>query len=705
MKFRFLSSLANHFDSDLPQTSLLSPMPQRQRNRHGNSPHPDGTDPHETELNTREGRGGRSLHYRSDIDGLRAVAVLLVLLYHAGVPGFSGGYIGVDVFFVLTGFLITSILAAEMRAGTFRFQNFYLRRIKRLLPASITVLTATVVAGFVLLLPDDLTALLDSCRFAFASAANFYFWLNTGGYFDADIHELPLLHMWSLALEEQFYLLWPALLFLGNRFLSRRGLSITLAVAFGLGLAASHWGAIQYPNSAYFLLPGRAFEILLGAVVALECGRIPYGSRWIRTAASAIGLCLVVVPGFTLTSESTFPGINAFWPCLGTALLIITGAGPGTPSIVNRVLGVKPLVAIGLLSYSVYLWHWPIIAYLNYQGIEIEGMVRWVVMTAPIALAALTYALIERPFRYRFHYGFRTAFLCLVVAPVVIGFGAFSITRANDGFPARFPGQIDEFRRGEATASKGKCVYGPNLEMMPYCVLGVDGPQIDGLLVGDSYAGMYTDFMGVLASDAGLSFRHLWHRLSPPIPGVMAGKRLDETRLSYIEGRQRMLREYEFAVLISSWGGYGEHNTRNRLWNRAGKDVSADADRLQMALIADLVEQGVKVVLVDRPRATVGRARMKKIRAAKARGESMSALKAPVTPRGRDYFLNQVERKYPSVLIIRPFDVLCDNETCDVAIDETVMFLEDGSHLNHLASRLLGEKYLATFPNPLLPLR
>jgi peptidoglycan/LPS O-acetylase OafA/YrhL len=643
-----------------------------------------------------------ALEYRPDIDGMRAVAVLAVLLFHAGFAALSGGYVGVDVFFVLTGFLITTIIAEQLRAGTFSFAGFYLRRMRRILPALTLVLAVTSLAGFYLLLPTDLLALLDSARFALLSVSNVYFWLNTGGYFDADIAELPLLHTWSLGVEEQFYLLWPVLLLLGHRYLSRAALAFCVLLAIVFGLSLSQWAALRHAGAAYYLLYGRAFEILMGALLALEGGRARALSQGARHVISLLGLGLVLGPMFLLTPRSTFPGLNALWPCLGTALLLASGADKAQQGIVNRLLSLRPLVLLGLLSYSIYLWHWPLVAYFNYHGERLAGLTRWVVIVAPIGAAAASYVLVERPFRRGVRLGFKASFAALVLTPVAACFALHAWASGRAGFPERFHTLAAEMGRNDATKASGECEYNRDLSLTPICQLGVPSSRIDGLLIGDSYAGMYTDFMDVLARDAGISLRHRWYRRSAPIPGTSFGEVLDPRQAAYTAQRHQLALQHELAVLISSWGNYRvSAEDKLRLWNRRGQDVSPQADALQLAAIDDLVERGVKVILLERPRAPPGKELMKAIRVAAKNGRPLSAFRVPIRERTGTDTLRLAHEKHPSIVLIRPDDVVCDDNACDVVVRGAIMYRNDGSHLTHEASRLLGEEYLKRHPNPL----
>jgi peptidoglycan/LPS O-acetylase OafA/YrhL len=656
---------------------------------------------------TPDGSAGASvsLEYRRDIDGMRAVAVLAVLLFHAGFNSLSGGYVGVDVFFVLTGFLITANLTAQMRAGTFSFGAFYLRRMRRLLPALTVVLVATTVAGFYLLMPTDLLALLDSTRFALLSASNLYFWRNSGGYFDPDIAQLPLLHTWSLGVEEQFYLLWPVLLLLGHRYLSRAAFSVVLLLAIMGGVALSQAAVLADAGAAYYLLHGRVFEIWIGALVALEGARARALSWRARHGLSLVGFCLVVAPMLLLSERSTFPGLNALWPCLGTALLLISGAENGRQGIVNRVLASRPLVWLGLLSYSIYLWHWPPIAYLSYRGQALEGATRWAVVLAPIGAAALTYVLVERPFRRARRLGLKTAFATLVAVPATAGFALYAWALGRAGLPERFPAQAAAIGADDATATSGGCRYDRDLSITRHCKLGAESANIDGLLIGDSYAGMYTDFMDVLAKDAGISLRHRWFRRSPPISHTAFGPDLDPTQIAYTTERHELAAKHRVAVLASSWGGYRPNeNGKRRLWNERGQDVTAEADSLQIAAFEDLLRRGVELVIVDRPRAPPGKQLMARIRQAAGKGESLSRFRVPVPGPSATDPLHAV-RGRPGVSIIRPDDVICDDEACGVVIGDVIVYRDDGSHMTHEASRLMGQAYLKRYPNPLKLIR
>ena len=336
---------------------------------------------------------GGTRAYRPDIDGLRAVAVLLVVAYHAGVPGLTGGYIGVDVFFVISGYLVTRLMLDEY-ASTSRVDllAFWSRRIRRIIPALVSMLAIVAVAGTFVLLPWEQRDLLNSARTAVLSIANFHFHGLSGGYFSSDIEMQPLLHTWSLGVEEQFYFFWPIVLSLLMARGRRWAATITPLVLIG-SFAASVWGVASSPAAAFYLPWFRVWELLIGAILAIG------GSKMVirrgHTPIALFGITLIVTAAVAYDSSTQFPGTAALLPTIGTALVI--GAGP--ESSINRVLAVRPLRGIGLVSYSWYLLHWPALVLVRIAT-QTESVARDVfVAVATLPLAIASWWLIERRFR------------------------------------------------------------------------------------------------------------------------------------------------------------------------------------------------------------------------------------------------------------------------------------------------------------------
>jgi peptidoglycan/LPS O-acetylase OafA/YrhL len=340
--------------------------------------------------------------YRPDVDGLRAVAVLLVVGRHLRVSWLSGGFVGVDVFFVISGYLISSMIVPEVRAGTFSLVGFYERRVRRIFPALIVMLAVSAGLAWRYLLPTEMVAFARSLVGALFGFSNVVFW-SWAGYFDGPNELKPLLHTWSLGVEEQFYLVFPLLL-LGTRWMSSEGLRRLIWVVTGVSLGAACWMTWYLPANGFFFAPLRAWELLFGIVVAQ--GYVPViQGRVGRNVAGAAGLGMILAAGLLYTARTPFPGVAAIPPCLGAALVIWA---EGT--WIGWVLGLRPLVFVGLISYSLYLWHWPVQVFWDYAHL-LDGRrendwrgIGWVFSVSMVA-AVVSWALVERPVREGWSWG------------------------------------------------------------------------------------------------------------------------------------------------------------------------------------------------------------------------------------------------------------------------------------------------------------
>lgn len=371
------------------------------------------------------------MKYRPDVDGLRAIAVLSVVLYHAGLWPFTGGFIGVDVFFVISGYLITSIIHHDISVGQFTIAGFYARRIRRILPALLATVAASAIAASYILLPDDFDAFGDSVAATALAASNFLFWRDQA-YFATASEAKPLLHTWSLGVEEQFYVLFPILLVLLGKHQKR--VTLVLAGTAVLSFCVAAWSVSKAPQAAFFLLPSRAWELMLGALLAL--GAIPaLKDARSREVAAAAGLLLIGVGTVAYSAETPFPGVAALLPCLGAGLVIHTGASGS--SWVGSALGLRPIVFIGLISYSLYLWHWPILVFARYLNVvPLNGWQTAGVAVASFVAAVLSWALVERPFRRQG--GHPTVALRWGLATIGGMAVAGAAIMAADGLPSRY---------------------------------------------------------------------------------------------------------------------------------------------------------------------------------------------------------------------------------------------------------------------------
>jgi len=339
------------------------------------------------------------MEYRREIDGLRALAVLPVVLFHAGVGGFSGGFVGVDIFFVISGYLITSLILAELDTGRFSLRHFYERRARRILPALYTVMLVCLALAWLLLLPADLDNFAQSMMAVAGFGSNLLFW-QTQGYFGPAAELQPLLHTWSLAVEEQFYLLFPLLLMLGWR-RGRRRTACVLALLALASLALAQWASLYAPVAAFYLLPMRGWELLAGALAA--CYLHGAGARavpaWLAESGSLLGAALIVTAIAVFDSQTPFPGLYALVPTAG-AVAIIVLATPST--LTGRWLGARVPVGVGLISYSTYLWHQPLLAFAKLRYVDaLDAPMTALLVMASLALGLVTWKFVEAPFRQR----------------------------------------------------------------------------------------------------------------------------------------------------------------------------------------------------------------------------------------------------------------------------------------------------------------
>ena len=337
------------------------------------------------------------LNYRADIDGLRAIAVLGVVLFHYRL-GLPGGFVGVDVFFVISGYLITSIILKDIEAGCFSLTSFWDRRIRRIFPALFAVILATSLVGWFVLLPTDLGDFGKSIAAQTVFGGNMFFWWNAG-YFDTSAATKPLLHTWSLAVEEQYYLLVPLLALFGAT-ATRKSLGKALAIVFLLSLPLCLVLTCRAPDSAFYLLPARAWELAIGGLLSVLP---PMGqSRRVGRMVGYAGLAAVLGSFFLINHKTPFPGTAALLPTLGTAALIWANGYLPFSSSAARLLSFRPLVFVGKISYSLYLWHWPVLVYAEYLS---SGLLRWYVRVMlvgiSVALAVLSWRFVETPVRTR----------------------------------------------------------------------------------------------------------------------------------------------------------------------------------------------------------------------------------------------------------------------------------------------------------------
>ena len=449
-----------------------------------------------------------ALEYRKDIDGLRAIAVLPVVFYHAGL-GFPGGFVGVDVFFIISGYLITTLLADDLRAGRFSLWRFYERRARRILPALLTVVCASALAAWALFMPPDLILFGRSATAATLFYSNFLF-RHEAGYFDAVAAVKPLLHTWSLAIEEQFYILFPGILYL--LFRRRRWVLPGVALLTALSFAVSLWWVEQRPVDAFYLLPSRFWELGLGAVLALW-PQARLASRSMATIVPAVGIAMIAGAVFAFDATMPFPGLAALLPCLG-AVLVILGGRVANP--LSALLGAAPARSIGRISYSLYLWHWPLIVFLQYWlGRVLAPSEAALVVTASIGLAALSWAVIEQPVRQRRILGGWGRLWGASLSAMALFAATGIVMVRHHGFPGRlspavasiYAAKADTSRYGSTACFTDSSLAGPtdeDVRAARLCPVGdAQAAKISFLVWGDSHSGTLSPGIGVSAARFG----------------------------------------------------------------------------------------------------------------------------------------------------------------------------------------------------------
>ena len=504
-----------------------------------------------------------ALKYRSDIDGLRAIAVLAVIFFHAGISGFSGGFVGVDIFFVISGFLITSIILKDIQAGNFSVARFYERRIRRIFPALFPVIVFTLIIGAFLLDAIAFKAFGKSITATTLFASNILFWRESG-YFDAASTTKPLLHTWSLAVEEQFYIFFPLLLVAIHRFLKSRYLPLLLGATV-ISLVASIYGVYTIPSATFYLVPTRAWELLFGSLLAL--GVIPLiQSHVYRNLLSITGIGLIIYSVAFYTEKTFFPGANALSPVLGASLIIYSGLGGG--AFINDLLSFKPVVYIGLISYSLYLWHWPLFAFAKY--LLFRELTPWEVVgiiLLTVIISSISYSFIEKPFRGNQPIiANRKKLFVLSAVVIFIASSVGGIIAIKNGMPSRHPKENEVIVKATNTPfwdevqGYEKIVLQINQnKTLP--VIGTTNVTPSFLLWGDSHAEALIPAFSYQAKQSRLSGFIATYGGSPPLLGINRNP-TPSWHINILDVNNGVAEfieihpELKTVILTANWGGY-----------------------------------------------------------------------------------------------------------------------------------------------------
>ncbi|WP_053078342.1 acyltransferase family protein [Methylobacterium tarhaniae] len=615
--------------------------------------------------------------YRPDIDGLRAVAVLAVIFYHVGITWMPGGFVGVDVFFVISGYVITRGLLREAADGGIGIAAFYARRIRRILPALVATLALTSLAAYWLLLPPQLEDYAASAAASALSVANLYFW-RASGYFDAAALYRPLLHTWSLSVEEQFYLVLPVSLLLAVR-LRLRPLWLPFGLVALLSLGLSVYAGRYAPTANFYLLPTRAWELLVGTLLAMAPGARGTLPLAIRQTAGLAGLAGILVPALLYTEATPFPGLGALPPCLGAALLIRLGEAEARRAAATRLLAAPPLVAIGLISYSAYLVHWPLIVLGRIALMREFGPSETVaVIGATLVLAALSYRFVERPFR---HAPSQPPRLRPVLAAgalatlAMAGLGWAGV--ASGGLPGRFP----DFRLrpvpGTETWNHRTCFLFADQTWQAWdaaaCTRtgGKDGLV---LLWGDSFAAHYVP--GLIRHADRLPGRLVQYTAAGCQPTLGVASHVVPHCRDFNENALALIRRLGIrdVVLAARWGAQRDRDVPDRLRGTVARITALGARVQVVGQSPELPLDPAFLAYHQRrdPPDAAGRWR-------------------PVA----DLHLNEALRAAlpATVTFIDPQAALCAGETCPFARGETLLYADTG-HFSSAGAALAVERFL-----------
>lgn len=641
-----------------------------------------------------------SIHYRPDIDGLRALAVVPVVLFHADADLMSGGYIGVDIFFVISGYLITLILMRDIKAESFSLVRFYEKRIRRIFPALFLVFLISTIVACLVMLPSELDHYGRSLFAATFFYSNYHY-MSDAGYFSAPAETQPLLHMWSLAVEEQFYIFFPPLLYLAWRYAKERIGSIVLIVCL-LSFFYSVWLVENRATDAFFSTPARAWELGVGSLLALYAGRRSRitASPYLSNALSCVGFALILYGFLTFSAGTAFPGASALVPVIGSALII--AAGDARSNIVGAILASQPVRFIGLISYSLYLWHWPILVY--YRFLNPQHHLSWTGMAAILAfmtvVAILSWRFVETPFRTGAGLSWRRLFQIAGVLMLSSSFFGLAVAKSDGRLVRQYPSEISAIvsaRDDYPSFDRCETRSGDRYEDFRVCGLGDKDKKTEFIVWGDSHAESLLPAIDFAAQSTGVAGVYLGKNGCVPLFGVNQERQgfqdcsetADEV-LSFLTEHPGIKR----IIVASRWALYatGErygYEPGDPVYIRDGQTSSVSLEenrrvfrdgmtrtmarlsdmRLDVLVVGQVPEAGYDVPLDVARGVLLGQER------------DLRPKRADYTE--RQSYVNSVMRDLAEVYsyeLLQPHEWMCDTEYCRV-MDEGLPLYRDTNHL------------------------
>ena len=661
--------------------------------------------------------------YRADIDGLRALAVLAVVLFHLEFSIISGGFVGVDVFFVISGFLITTIIVKQINANTFSLLDFYSRRVKRLMPAVLSVIIVTLIASFFILTPDKYEELAKTAIMSTLFSVNFWFALNSG-YFDQAAELAPFLHLWSLAVEEQYYFFAPILLIVLSKVFGKKGIVFGLCIVTVTSFSMSTILSPIYPDSSYYLLHTRAWELGVGGLISFYRGRMLHGG--LLKFLQILGVVLLVLSFLLIKPSDTFPGFIALVPVIGASLLIVYRVDD---SFLTYLLTNNVILKIGKASYSIYLWHWPIIVlyrvYISERHFDLCEQIA--LLTVSMVLGWLSFSLIEEKFRY-----VQSSIIKILSVGIIASSACFLLSfyiYSQSGFPERISQKarlITDRNEMQKEVCNQKFAFFDKLEES-FCILGGDWETSEkrALLWGDSHSIHWSPIFDKVAKLNGFAIAVLPKQCPPYLDGQLVKEnypkfprftekcalKYDLTK-KFIQGDKRITH----IVLAAAWSGhirqvYNMDHTFNLENGFDHKDASQNGASTMtegmLNLLGFLEEHDKKVLIVgDMPRITnginVAECKFNELQelAREKCDENYSKLDAEIVRKWHfhsEAVLGTVSLKFANTRFVSLVDEMCDAEFCELQIEGEILY-RDSNHLrqnlSENAKSILANKLL-----------
>lgn len=638
--------------------------------------------------------------YLSHIDILRALAVFLVIFNHLEWPYFGGGFIGVDVFLVISGYLITkNIYKEQENTGKFSFKNFYQRRVIRLAPTFFTVMISCCLAFYFVLTTDEWINFLKTLVSSVTLTSNIYYWTLLGDYFSINAKSTPLLHIWSLSLEEQFYLIWPLFLLLILKIRSKLYSILFLLSIILVSVGVSNIFVLSDPIAAYYLLPSRIFEFCIGSLIAF----LPKKdlSKNISYIFTAISMIIILFSSVYINKTTIFPSYIALIPCVGAALFIYFSSAIGDINFLS------PIKYLGKISYPMYLWHWPIIVYLNINSIQLNLFVSISVILFVIALSVISYEKIEKTIKNYYNQKLQNTIKTFFILPSLIFILYSMIYFYYSGQQKIKQNHLSEI----STQTYIQCID-KNTHPMQECFFGdlsLKKPEI--LLLGDSHANAQRGFVDILAKDANLqgyevtysstAFLPNLERLIYPadqnkIKHIPNFKSINDSNVSRIQNNQ-----FKYVIL----GGYFPHNAERNIYSISTENPAIEKSHqffmygFENALDIIIKSGAIPIIINDNPILMDVDVNCNLRTSSPKEKCFFDQKKYELDFQNWQHDLIELKTKYKELIVLDFNPIICPEAVCYSYLDHTPLY-RDGQHLTYTGSAKIGIKYLRKYGNP-----